>query len=254
MTPGRGPIVTIIRTDELRLATRRGSVFGPVSFVSDTPLTVIAGAPGSGRTPLLLTLAGRMRPSGGSASVLGDELPHDLRALQRRAAIAGFHEIDDLEDTVTLAQTIAERRAWLAPWWAPKRRASEDDVRAALAPVFAPAAGSAPTGGTLVRDLDELSRARLQLALALLAEPELLVYDGADRLQSEADRAAIWATLARIAATGVRVIASGTESAARTARAEAEAANVPCTVAWLAPAEAAISPSQTIAAAQVSAR
>ena len=202
----------IVRAEDLGLETKRGPVYGPVSFASDTPITVVEGGPGSGKTALLLTLAGRMSPSAGTAWTLGAELPRRQRAVQKRTGIAGFHDIDDLEDTATVAAALAERAAWVGPWWALSRRFHEDDVREALVPVFGePGAAGAvdlPAGATLIRDLSELQAVLLQIALATLAEPELLVLDRIDRIQADADRAAAWRRLAVLARRGTPCLVS----------------------------------------------
>lgn len=202
----------IVRAEHLALDTARGPVYGPATFVSSAPLTVIAGGPGSGKTSLLLTLSGRMRADSGAASTLGLELPRSLRAVQKRTGIAGFHGIDDLEDTATVADALAERAAWDAPWWRISRRFDAADVRDALSAVYGEpgAAGSVdqPAADALIRDLSELQAVLLQVALANLSEPELLALDRIDRIQSDADRDAAWHRLAVLARRGTAVLVS----------------------------------------------
>lgn len=202
----------IVRAEALGLETKRGPVYGPVSFASETPITVIEGGPGSGKTSLLLTLAGRMSPGTGTAWTLGTELPRRQRQVQKRTGIAGFHDIDDLEDTATVAAALAERAAWVGPWWALQRRFSANDVHEALVPVFGEpgAAGSVdlPEPDALVRDLSELQAVLLQVALANLAKPELLVLDRIDRIQADADRAAAWHRIAVLARRGTPSLVS----------------------------------------------
>ncbi|NUS01000.1 MAG: ATP-binding cassette domain-containing protein, partial [Nonomuraea sp.] len=50
-------------------------------------LTVIAGPAGSGRTSLLLTLAGRMRPTTGTLSVAGHTRPRAVRGVAALALV-----------------------------------------------------------------------------------------------------------------------------------------------------------------------
>ena len=70
---------------------------------------------GPGQTTLLLTLAGRFKPTHGTLTVLGDTKP---RAIRRHCAIAAFADIDELEESVTVQTVLAEQRRWLAPWYA----------------------------------------------------------------------------------------------------------------------------------------
>ncbi|WP_432549126.1 ATP-binding cassette domain-containing protein, partial [Kineococcus arenarius] len=50
-------------------------------------MLVVRGRTGSGKTSLLLTLAGRMRPTSGTLRVLGHDLPAQARAVRRRASL-----------------------------------------------------------------------------------------------------------------------------------------------------------------------
>ena len=61
----------------LHLTGKRGPVYGPIDLTVRTgELLLVTGPAGSGRTALLLTLAGRLRPSPGSElTVLGHRLP-----------------------------------------------------------------------------------------------------------------------------------------------------------------------------------
>src|SRR6187431_2906425 len=102
----------------LELTGARGTIYGPLDLdIAEGSLSVLRGPQGSGRTSLLLTLAGRMVPNTSSQLVvLGYVLPRDRTALQREAAVAGFAGIDELDDSVTVAQHVRERLGWLSPW------------------------------------------------------------------------------------------------------------------------------------------
>ena len=63
---------------------------------------------------MLLTLAGRLKPSHGTVDVMGDTKP---RVIRRHCAIAAFADIDELEEMVTVQTVLAEQRRWLAPWY-----------------------------------------------------------------------------------------------------------------------------------------
>ncbi|MFF2388659.1 ATP-binding cassette domain-containing protein [Agromyces sp. NPDC058104] len=196
----------IVRAHELALHSKRGPVYGPVSFLADSGLTVLTGPAGSGRTSLLLTLAGRMKPSGGHLETLGYELPRRARPVQVATAIAGFQGIDTLEESVTVGAAIRERAAWLSPWWAFVRRTDEAELRRVLAPVFGEVA--LPGVDTLIWDLDEVQAVLLRIALAMMSEPDVLFFDQIEQLQAPEARLVLWHRLDAISRAGTAVVAS----------------------------------------------
>lgn len=192
----------------LTLHTRRGVVYGPVDLeVPSGALVVVQGPQGGGRSSLLLTIAGRMLPDRGQTlTVLGESLPRRRRAVQARAAVAGFAGVDDLDESVTVADSVRERLAWSSPWY---RRVAHVDQRtfAALAePVFGERA--LPRVDSLVWDLDEVDAMLLRLTLAMTQHPELLVVDDIDQVHDSLRRQTVWSRLEAIASTGTTVIAS----------------------------------------------
>ncbi|GHG47436.1 hypothetical protein GCM10011331_08240 [Flavimobilis marinus] len=193
----------------LQLDGPHGPVYGPLDMYVETgDLVVLQGPQGSGRTSLLLTLAGRMRPSASTVqlTVGGQALPARRNHVQRRAAIAGFAGIDDLEPDVTVADAVRERLAWLTPWHRRTPSITVDYLDQVAAPVFGHR--PVPTPRTLVHDLDEVDGMLLRIAVALLAEPELLVVDDLDQVHDTARRQIVWDRLAALAAAGLTVVAS----------------------------------------------
>ena len=201
-----------IHATGLALSADRGPVYGPLTFELDSGLTVLRGDPGSGRTSLLLTLAGRMRHDAGSLTVGGYELPggrrmsRKLRPVQKSSAIAGFAGIDELEESVTVAAALRERLAWMSPWWSVVRKPDA----AAVAPLCATAFGGEPVprAGTLIWNLDETQHFLLRIALALMAEPRILYVDDLAQIRSTESRAAIWGALERISRGSTAVVVS----------------------------------------------
>lgn len=196
-------MTALLRANGLALSAARGRVFGPLDIALDTPFTLVVGDAGTGRTSLLLTLAGRMKPSAGSLEVLGTS---GLRAIQRLGAIAGFSGIDDLEDSVTVSNAVTERLRWDAPWY---RRVARADA-ATVARVLGRAFGDLPqpSADTMIWDLDEDDRMLLRIALALVDAPQLLVVDNVDHVHNLSAQAGVLRQLARLASEGLLVIAS----------------------------------------------
>lgn len=195
-----------IHATNLAHSAGRGPVYGPLTFELDSGLTVLRGDPGSGRTSLLLTLAGRMKPDAGSLTVGGHQLPRNLRSVQKISAIAGFSGIDSLEESVTVGAALRERRAWLSPWWSMVRRFNDVDVAEVCGPVFGEQ--PLPHANTVIWDLDERQQFLLRITLAMMAAPQLLLVDDVEQIRSTESRAAVWARLAALAADGTTVVVS----------------------------------------------
>ncbi|RMI05133.1 ATP-binding cassette domain-containing protein [Cellulomonas triticagri] len=214
----RPPVPTAVRARGLRLTGSRGPVYGPVDL--DLPagtLTVLQGPQGAGRSSLLLTLAGRMVPDSGSRLVvLGEPLPRRRTAVQRRAAVAGFAGIDDLDEAVTVADLVRERLAWLSPWYRRVPKVDQATLDRVLAPVFGDR--PLPRTSTLVWHLDEVDAMLLRLALAMAQRPDLLVVDDVDQVHDSRRRQTVWTRLEVVAATGTTVVAAvaSLDEAART--------------------------------------
>ncbi|MGC3954116.1 MAG: hypothetical protein QM804_07685 [Propionicimonas sp.] len=147
-----------------------------------------------------------MKPSrGGELTVLGHELPRQARAVQHRTSAVGFAGLDDLDEEVTVAATVRERQAWLAPWYRRIRRPDDAHVAQVCGRVFGDR--PAPLAGQLVHSLDETSNLMLRLSLAMLSNPSLLVVDDLDQLRDSGSRLAIWGSLRRLAERdGVTVV------------------------------------------------
>lgn len=202
-----------IHANNLALSAGRGPVYGPLTFSLDGGLSVLRGDAGSGRTSLLLTLAGRMKHQDGTLTVAGLDLPHKLRAVQKLSAVAGFSGIDSLEESVTVGATLRERLAWLSPWWSLVHKLDDADVADICGPVFGDQ--PIPTAGTLIWDLDEREQFLLRIALAMMGSPKLLFVDDIEQIRNSVSRTIIWERLAAVAAkrTDVVVAASSLDSA-----------------------------------------
>lgn len=202
------PLAPAVHARDLALRSRRGPVYGPVDL--DLPagtLTVVQGPEGAGRSSLLLTLAGRMRPDTGSElTVLGAPLPGRRRWVQQQAAVAGFAGIDDLDDSVTVGDSARERLGWLSPWYRRVPRVDQERLATLAGPVFGER--PLPQVSTVVWDLDEVDVMLLRIALATAQRPRLLVVDDVDQVHDSRRRQTVWSRLEALAATGTTVVAS----------------------------------------------
>jgi ABC-2 type transport system ATP-binding protein len=166
--------------------TRRGWVFRDVDLdVGAGERLTVTGPAGSGRTSLLLALAGCFKTSAGS--------------VQRRGVVALGHVpgVHEPEPALTVAEHVEERLILLGRRRR-KGRATLDDLP--LDP------------GTLGRDLDALGRHLLGLALAGIAGPAAVVVDDVDSGLSTVERARLDEALDGLAADGIAVITAARES------------------------------------------
>lgn len=194
----------VITAEGLSLSAARGPVYGPLSIDVDGPLNVLYGPAGSGRTSLLLTLAGRMKAEKGTLEVLGHALPRKARTVQKLTAIAGFTDIDILEPSVTVGQAVRERLAWLAPWWSFLGKPTDRQVTRACAPVFGTT--EIPAASTVIWNLGEAEHFLLRLSLAMLSAPSILFVDDIEQVHGADARRLVWERLAAIAASGTTVV------------------------------------------------
>jgi ABC-type multidrug transport system ATPase subunit len=192
----------------LQLDGKRGRIYGPIDLALPVgSLTLVTGKPGSGKTSLLLTLVGRMRPNRHSdLRVLGRQLPARVRGVQHRSAAVGIHGLDDLDEEVSVAATVRERQAWLAPWYRIVRTPGDAAVAAVCAEVFG--CSQPPAARQLVHELDEAANLQLRLALALLGRPQLVVVDDIDALHDTDSRRLVWESVRRLTEQGITVIAA----------------------------------------------
>lgn len=161
-----------------------GRVYGPLDLdIAAGGVSVLTAPAASGRTALLLTLAGRMKPATGSLTVFGRSKPRDIFAV---AALAGIEQLDSVFESVTVGDLITEQSRWDAPWYRLVRRAGAAEMQAMCAPVFGDL--PLPRLTDFVAELDELSGLLLRVALANTARPPLLVVGSLDQVTSDADR------------------------------------------------------------------
>ena len=174
-----------------------GPVYGPLDLgLPRGGLVVLVTPPGSGRTALLLTLAGRMKPTTGTLDVLGQTR---AAAIFERSALAGVEELDAVSDSVTVGDLLTEQLRWDAAWYRLVRRADADDLARVCGPVFGPL--PLPALSAYVDQLTELDALLLRIALANTAAPALLVVGSLDQVDEDGSRAEL---VRRLVALGER--------------------------------------------------
>ncbi|RFU38463.1 ATP-binding cassette domain-containing protein [Actinomadura logoneensis] len=182
----------VLAADGLGVRTRRGPVFSGVTVrAAPGEVLAVSGPGGSGRTSLLLTLAGRMRPADGALVVAGASAPAGIRARVGVARVTGAAEP---EPGLRVRQHVGERRLSL------RDPGDFADARKVV--------GLDAADHELVRDLPDAETTRLALALALLDDVPVIVLDDLDRGADAAEQVALWAAARRAADTGPAVVAT----------------------------------------------
>lgn len=172
-----------------------GPVYGPLDLdIADGGVTVLVAPAGTGRTALLMTLAGRMRTGRGQLTVFGRTRAPDIF---RSAVLAGIDELDRVSESVTVRDLVTEQRRWDAPWYTLVGRADHDDLAALCAPVFGDL--PLPSLTEYFDGLTELDQILLRIALANTKEPPLLVVGNLDHLTDDRNRDVV---LGRLIALG----------------------------------------------------
>jgi ABC-type branched-subunit amino acid transport system ATPase component len=239
----------LVRADGLGLRTRRGWVFRGVDLaLAAGSVIALAGEAGSGRSMLLLALAGRARPTAGTLTVAGEGHRAHIR---RSVAVARITASIELELELRVADHVREA-ALLANGdfdyrWARRLVSSAVDSTAQrvgslvrTAELTTRAGESTPQGvdstaqagestsqgvdpgacgddwggvleadsTTLAGDLAPDESVLLSVALALATRPLLLVVDDVDFRASAEQQARIWRALRTVADNGTTVVAS----------------------------------------------
>ncbi|MBS1691833.1 MAG: hypothetical protein JST91_06385 [Actinobacteria bacterium] len=173
-----------ISAQGIRMRGPWGPVYGPIDLdIDEGGVTVLVCPAGSGRTALLMTLAGRMRPVAGELTVFGRTRARDVFAI---SALAGIDELDTVSESVRVRDLITEQLRWDAPWYRLVPRAGDEELAAVCGPVFGDL--PLPPLDEYFEELTELDRLLLRIALANTARPPLLVVGNLDAVASDLSR------------------------------------------------------------------
>jgi ABC-type Na+ transport system ATPase subunit NatA len=183
-----------------------GWIFREVSVtVPPGSLAAIVGPAGSGRSSLLLTLAGRMTPTAGVLSVLGHDVADDPSAVRELTSVARAAGSIGPEPALTVRESIEER-------------CLIDDVASAEGHTRFQQACQAlqfsPDPSALVESVVGEQATLLAVALAYLRTSAAILLDDLDRDIPLAVRAPLLQALRRLAGTGTAIIATATDRSA----------------------------------------
>lgn len=175
------PAPVVISATGVGVDGEHGPLFSGIDLALTSGLHAIQLPGGPEQDALLLTLAGRLKPTHGTVTVLGETRP---RAIRRHCAIAAFSDIDELEESVTVQTVLAEQSRWLAPWYS---RVPVNAGRTELADVFGHM--PAPEGPKFIVELTDLELFLLRITLALLSDRPILVAGDLEQVRDNSQRA-----------------------------------------------------------------
>ncbi|MFF7182983.1 ATP-binding cassette domain-containing protein [Streptomyces sp. NPDC008121] len=169
--------------------------------IAASQLAVITGPPRSGKTSLMLALAGRFKLATGSVYVPGTTASHPVRQLQSRFSVARARPAVDLDDHLQIEELISERRATAGRTVTPQ----------AVWDACALLSLDVPPARTLLSDISTADATLLCLALALAEKRDGLIIDDIDLGLDPSATARIWQALRTITDTGRTVIATAVQ-------------------------------------------
>lgn len=198
-----------VRLRGLGLRGARGWAFRDVDLTAHPrDLVAVSGPAGSGRSSLLLALAGRLRPTTGSLEIAGTVLDEgrgtrrELRQIRDRAAVARLGNHIGLDSNLSVEENARDAADWA------RRRPAETQDRLEQ---WRTRTGLSLPPRTPVAELSALEATALHLLLAAVVEPEVIVLDDADADLTAGERDRLWQLALDVAATGPAVIATATD-------------------------------------------
>lgn len=181
----------LIRAEQLGLRTKRGWVYQGIDLaLAAGSVTALVGPAGSGRSMLLLTLAGRAKPTTGRLVVAGRQRRSDIRQLVAVARVTGAVELEPemhVIDHIREAELLGQR-----------------DYRQA-----AKAIGLDLDPTAVVGELATDDAVLLAVALALAARPKALVVDDVDIAATPTQQQRIWTALRKADTTVIATTVDG---------------------------------------------
>lgn len=166
---------SVLKFENVTLVYHNKAVLSEISFkVCAGEHWVVLGPNGAGKSSLLQIAAARLRPTSGSATILGEALGSiDMRLLRQRIGISSSFIYDQLRGDLLVEEVVLTGMYGdLAPWWrlytGSEREKARDLLRLAglevlsHRPMFSLSAGE---------------RQQMMIARALMPQPSILLLD-----------------------------------------------------------------------------
>lgn len=157
-------MTNVIETHGLRKSYGAFEAVKPVNLsVAPNRITAFLGLNGAGKSTTIKMLLGMIRPTGGDATVLGQEIDNISASIEIRQKIAYVSENKRLYDYMTVAQILRFTGGFYQDWQ-PDR--AEGLIRKFQLPL-----------SRKVKSLSKGMRTKLALLLAFARRPELIILD-----------------------------------------------------------------------------
>lgn len=168
---------------EMNLTVRGGSVYG------------LLGPNGAGKTTAIRVLSTLLKPSGGTARVLGLDVVRDAAQVRQKVSLTGQYASVD-EDLTGHENLVLVARLLGMTWADARQRATE------LLAAF----GLSEAATRQVRAFSGGMRRRIDIAASLVTRPELLFLDEPTTGLDPRSRNQVWDLVRQIAADGTTVL------------------------------------------------
>jgi ABC-2 type transport system ATP-binding protein len=168
---------------ELDLTIRGGSVYG------------LLGPNGAGKTTAIRVLSTLLKPSGGTARVLGLDVVQSAAEVRQKVSLTGQYA--SVDEDLTGHENLVLVSRLLGMTWADARQRSAE-----LLSAF----GLSDAAGRQVRTYSGGMRRRLDIAASLVTRPELLFLDEPTTGLDPRSRNQVWDLVRQIAADGTTVL------------------------------------------------
>ena len=167
--------MTVLDLQDVTIRRSGTTILDSVSWrVVDGERWVVLGPNGAGKTTLLQIAAGRMRPTSGTAQVLGSRLGAvDVFELRPRVGVASAALADRIPPGERVLDVVLTAAYGTTGRWREQYESLDHERARALLDVFGMGDFAERTFGTL----SEGERKRAQIARALMTDPELLLQD-----------------------------------------------------------------------------
>lgn len=177
------------RAEGLGLRTRLGCPYAGMDIeLHRGELTALRGRNGSGKTALLLTLAGRMAHTEGTLSILGEKMPKGHGRVQSRIGLGLIEGVNDIQSNLTVFHIVA------AEFELHGKKAKREDVMRYLREW-----GLEGVSRMRARDLSRERFAWLGIVLGMVGDPDGLAVDDIEDQLTRVQSERLMAQLQRIA-------------------------------------------------------
>lgn len=151
----------------LTLKTPAGPVYENVNFTAEKGQVIaIFGTEGSGRTSLMLTMAGRMKASKGDLKVAGFSIAKEYRKVRKISSLTLIPRVNDVPENTKIDDILAA-----------ELQVCGKSGRKAKVKEYLEEWNLSQLSGTKFNDLESYEGKYFDIALACVSDPEILMVD-----------------------------------------------------------------------------